>query len=418
MRATSLVLLSSTLASASIWNGWRDQYVRVSPQIAEGIGKARRRLQAEGKDFPEELKLAAVKAMQAAERVSHASRFGGPEVGTRRQMMVVENDGTTRVSVVNGVTIPDMSLFDCPWASRLHPWGQAQLDVDPDNFTVDGGLCLPYQEIPFPYSIGINPVDPVAAGIVAPGPNFNPVDANNSNLPTCRDDTGNIVWCKYPGETEATQLGENYGHAAANAGWVDLAGNAVSDADQLSTPICTKTYVNDCKFSTKKTRRYKYEDGAAIAPGAVANEGYDINWVLTRVAQVRNSLPGIAARMEEDLGLSPGTLGTMPFPQDMYTTLYGLPTGTLPGTSGTYPHAYTKGEYTADAIPAIDASKDGECSTRDSMAQVIGHHGVPRSASTEYSMRDGTGQCDTDEGATAGRQMPWIVTAGLSAGCH
>ena len=94
--------------------------------------------------------------------------------------------------------------------------------------------------------------------------------------------------------------------------------------------------------------------------------------------------------MEEDLGLSPGTLGTMPFPQDMYTTLYGLPTGTLPGTSGTYPHAYTKGEYTADAIPAIDASKDGECSTRDSMAQVIGHHGVPRSASTECSMRDGT----------------------------
>ena len=75
--------------------------------------------------------------------------------------------------------------------------------------------------------------------------------------------------------------------------------------------------------------------------------------------------------MEEDLGLSPGTLGTMPFPQDMYTTLYGLPTGTLPGTSGTYPHAYTKGEYTADAIPAIDASKDGECSKRDSMAQVI-----------------------------------------------
>ena len=296
MRATSLVLLSSTLASASIWNGWRDQYVRVSPQIAEGIGKARRRLQAEGKDFPEELKLAAVKAMQAAERVSHASRSGSPEVGTRRQMMVVENDGTTRVSVVNGVTIPDMSLFDCPWASRLHPWGQAQLNVDPDNFTVDGGLCLPYQEIPFPYSIGINPVDPVAAGIVAPGPNFNPVDANNFNLPTCRDDTGNIVWCKYPGETEATQLGENYGHAAANAGWVDLAGNAVSDADQLTTPICKKTYVNDCKFSTKKTRQYKYEDGAAIAPGAIANEGYDINWVLTRVAQVRNSLSGIAAR--------------------------------------------------------------------------------------------------------------------------
>ena len=93
--------------------------------------------------------------------------------------------------------------------------------------------------------------------------------------------------------------------------------------------------------------------------------------MLTRVAQVRNSLSVNAALMEEDLGLSPGELGTMPFPQDMYTTLYGLPTGTLPGTSGTYPHAYTKGEYTADAIPAIDASKDGECSTRDSMAQVI-----------------------------------------------
>jgi len=48
-----------------IWNGWRDQqYERLSPQIAQGIGKPSRQLQEQGMDLPDELKLAAVKAMQ------------------------------------------------------------------------------------------------------------------------------------------------------------------------------------------------------------------------------------------------------------------------------------------------------------------------------------------------------------------
>ena len=42
------------------------KYERPSPQIAQGIGKARRQLQEQCMGFPEELKLAAVKAMQVA----------------------------------------------------------------------------------------------------------------------------------------------------------------------------------------------------------------------------------------------------------------------------------------------------------------------------------------------------------------
>ncbi len=365
MRAAFLLL---TLAEASIWNGWRDQYVRVSPQIAQGVAKTRRRLQAQGKDFPEELKLAAKRAVNAAERVAQASRSGGA-ANSRRQMMDVENNGTTRVTVVNGVTIPDMSLFDCPWAASLHPY----LDLSA-AFAVDGGLCLPYQEVAFPYSVGINPVDTTVANIVSPGPNFNVVDINNFNLPTCRDASGSIVWCTYPGETgEPTQMAENYGNAAANAGWVDLAGNVISDADQMTTPICKKTYVEECKYSTEATREYDYEAGATITPPPTppVNEGYDINWVLARVSGIRNSL-GLESMMEQDLGLNPGDFlppNDPPFVEGLYDTLYGLPAGTLPPTSGKYPHAYTKAEYDGGAVPAIDASKDGKCTKRDSMAQ-------------------------------------------------
>ena len=57
--------LHHSRASALIWNGWRDQqYERLSPQIAHGIGKPSRQLQEQGMDLPDELKLAAVKAMQ------------------------------------------------------------------------------------------------------------------------------------------------------------------------------------------------------------------------------------------------------------------------------------------------------------------------------------------------------------------
>ena len=57
--------LHHSRASALIWNGWRDQqYERLSPQIAQGIGKPSRQLQEQGMDLSDELKLAAVKAMQ------------------------------------------------------------------------------------------------------------------------------------------------------------------------------------------------------------------------------------------------------------------------------------------------------------------------------------------------------------------
>ena len=56
--------LHHSRASALIWNGWRDP--RLSPQIAQGIGKPSRQLQEQGMDLSDELKLAAVKAMQVA----------------------------------------------------------------------------------------------------------------------------------------------------------------------------------------------------------------------------------------------------------------------------------------------------------------------------------------------------------------
>ena len=64
--------------------------------------------------------------------------------------------------------------------------------------TGDGGLCLPYQEIPFPYSISTDPnadpvsyVDTATAAIMCPGPNWNPDTA------FCYDDAGEITGCKY-----------------------------------------------------------------------------------------------------------------------------------------------------------------------------------------------------------------------------
>jgi len=359
-----------TTTSASIWHGWRDQYVRVSPQIAQGITTMRRKLMAAGKnEFPEELKRAAGDAMRAAERVAHISREGGP---TGRKLMSVVNNESSRVTVVNGVTIPDMSLFDCPWAKSLHPYLDAAGAYPPAQagWVADGGLCLPYQEVPFPFSIGIKPVDMTAAGITCPtgGPGGSwDITGGNSGLPYCTDASGSIAGCVYAGETAPTGLAENYGCAAVNAGWVDLAGNAVSDADQLTTPICKKTYVDDCKYSKPVTRKYEYAAGAAIDPAASGGQGYDINWVLAKVSSIRNAIPGYSNMMETDLGLPTSTPEAPFFPTNLYTGLYGLPANTLPPTKGSYPHAYTKGEYDANAI--VEAYKDGTCSKRDSMSQ-------------------------------------------------
>ena len=77
------------------------------------------------------------------------------------------------------------TVFDCPWAGSLHSY----LDLTAP-FAVDGGLCLPYQEIPFPYSISIDPVDTTAANIHCPGPNWNP------DLAICTDASGAQVTCE------------------------------------------------------------------------------------------------------------------------------------------------------------------------------------------------------------------------------
>jgi len=374
-------------------HGWRDQYVRISPQLQQGIGSMRRRLQASGKkEFPQSLKDSAKAAVAAAERVAHISRFGGADKG--RRLMDVTNNGTSRVSVVNGVTLPDMSLFDCPWASRLHPYQDAGGIYGPAQagWLADGGLCLPYQEIPFPYSIGIKPVDqtdgPRGAAIVCPGGECtgmtctgwdpigtDPISGTPSMLPWCLDSSNNVVGCKYPGETEATGLAENYGCAAMNAGWVDLAGSLVSDADQLTTPICKKTYVDDCKYSKTSTREYQYGPEAAADPLSLGG-GWSIDWVLHAISPIRNGVPGFSNMMEQDLGLPISSPEAPFFPTNLYAdsgppdnlpSLFGMPAGSTPPTSGKYPHAYTKGQF--DATATVEADKDGECSKRDSMSQ-------------------------------------------------
>lgn len=363
--STMLVLCGAAVTTASIWNGWRDQYVRVSPQIAQGVKTMRRRLTARygpGTDFPDSIKQAAKDAMRAAERVSYATQSGRND---GRKLMDVTNNESSRVSVVNGVTIPDMSLWDCPWAASLHPY----LDVN-RAFAVDGGLCLPYQEVPFPYQMGgATPVDFDAAGIVCPhgGPGGGwDITGGNTGLPYCTDAAGNPTGCLYGNETTASGLGENYGCAAVNAGWVDLAGNLVSDADQLETPICTKTYVEDCKYSTEKTRKYEYGTEAATDPASLGG-GWDINWVLHAVSGIRNNINGLSNMMEQDLGLPVSSPEAPFFPTNLYYGLYGLPSTAVPPTEGKYPHAYTKGEF--DASATVEADKDGKCTKRDSMSQ-------------------------------------------------
>ena len=56
------------MPTAAYWHGWRDQHVRISPQLSQKvIQQARRNLQ-DNKTFSDELKAAAVKAVKNAER--------------------------------------------------------------------------------------------------------------------------------------------------------------------------------------------------------------------------------------------------------------------------------------------------------------------------------------------------------------
>jgi len=152
------------------------------------------------------------------------------------------------------------------------------------------------------------------------------------------------------------------------------AGDPISPAEAMQTPIC-KTYVNDCKYSKKATRSYQWASDATITD---AGQGYDINWVLSEIGTLRNSL-GADAVMSTDLGVVNWT-----FPTTVYTDLYALPAGTKPPTTGHYPHAYTKGLWLEDGS-AVDPSKDGECTVQDAMPQWM-DCGIPCPVTEEARM--------------------------------
>lgn len=371
MRAVLLLTLGLGGASA-FWHGWRDQYVRVSPQLMEGVKKMRRRL-APGTDFSDEVKNAAKAAVQAAEKIAYLSRSGKAVPGSsnatkprssRRRTMDVVNDEANRKATVNGVELPDMSLFDCPWSASLHPY----LDLNAP-FAVDGGLCLPYQEIPFPFSIGIDPVDTTLANIHCPGPNWNP------DALTCTTDAGEVTDCLYEGDVPDAKylkqnLAYNYGCAAGDPGWGDaFLGGPFTAPNQAKTPICQKTYVDDCKYSTKETRKWSYNTDLtkgeltsfAMPENANRPEGYTIAWVLSEVTKIRNAL-GADTVMATDLGAPNWT-----FPTDIYEALFGQPAGSTPPLSGAYPSAYVKAQFKDDMT--VDTSKDGICSVEDAKTQ-------------------------------------------------
>ena len=306
----------------------------------------------------------------------------GEEPTNRRQALTVEYGSGRSETVTNsaGVSMThDMSLFDCPWSGALHSY----LDLSAP-FAVDGGLCLPYQEIPFPFSVGIAPVANGAPfpNLVTPSPNWDP------DFAVCRvsaSDIGSgfpggpVTPCSYPGDDAThggpTGIAENYGTAAGNPGWVNLDGSVqITPDDAFNTPIC-KTYVSDCKYSKKATRAYTYGAEASMTE---AGQGYDINWVLSEVGAIRNSL-GADTVMATDLGVPGWT-----FPTTVYTDLYGLPAGTKPPTSGHYPHAFTKGQWLADGS-AVDPSKDGECTVEDAMPQWM-DCGIPCPVTEEARM--------------------------------
>ena len=393
-----LLLLSVAYATShAFMHGWRDQFVRISPQLVDGLKAARRRL-APGTDFDPKVKDQARAALEAAEKIAHAARHGDKR-GRKMMASTVTTNEANREATINGVTIPDMSLFDCPWGKSLYPYqdftpptysdGTDPLKPPP-KYLVDGGLCLPYQEIAFPFeSTRMEGAATWAAGaprsaagptpthnIVCPGPHWNPDKAMCFSDAT---ETTQVI-CVYPNETTPTGIAENYGCAAANPGWPS------SDPKALLTPVC-KTYVDDCTYSKKPTRKYQYAPGSAIDPTkqGTANEGYDINWVLHEVGKIRNAL-GLNTFFATDPTLGYGLGSSWKFPEGVYEALYGKPAGTAPPTEGYYPHAYTKGLFTSAGV--IDTDQDGTCGVGDAAPQWM-DCGIPCPVGDEARMQPG-----------------------------
>ena len=343
--AVMVIALGAGVAEAGYHarHGWRDQHVRVSSQLTASIREKRRHLG----ELPQDLiEKQAKQAIANAEAVHHAKRFNEQQAAKpehqRRKLLDVDCSGSS--CTVGGVVLPDMTFWDCPWWKSLHPY----LNLSAP-FAVDGGLCLPYQEIPFPFSVGTDPVDQSASGanIVCPTNNWNP--------DTALCDNGNAL-CYYETEGDGRGVAENYGCAARAPGWPN------SPASDL-LPVCQKTYVGDCTYSKgadsrgKNTRAYQYAPEATMT---AANQGYSIDWVLSKVDEIRNGL-GAGAVMDADLGIT-----GFQFPE-LYTALFGKPAGSVPPTSGQYPHAFVKGYFTDAAI--VDESKDGICDEMDAATQ-------------------------------------------------
>ena len=226
--ARTLLLLSAAAATANAgWaHGWRDQYIRVSQRLGQKVSAEMRHMRklgllGEGEGAPEHLKQKARDAVRHAERVHHAQRHNARELAKpehqRRKLMDVKCEG--RTCTVNGMTHADMSLFDCPWINSLHPYLNTTITADslsatgslpgvepavdplaesphpylranPNPF-VDGGLCLPFQEIPFPYPTktygGVDTSAATGANIQCPGPDWDPDAGTCSSGPgTCQ----------------------------------------------------------------------------------------------------------------------------------------------------------------------------------------------------------------------------------------
>ena len=158
MRAVLHLLIHACIfegAAAGWGHGWRDQFVRVSPTLKTQVAEQARRLRENGQTFPDHLKEAARRAGELADRVFLDNRAKLKQrddasgdsptdaVPNHRRMPIDVTYGAGRSITVAGQSHPDMSLFDCPWVASLHPY----LNLSAP-FAVDGGLCLPYQEIP------------------------------------------------------------------------------------------------------------------------------------------------------------------------------------------------------------------------------------------------------------------------------
>ena len=109
----SVLLLASTPGTCAWWHGWRDQHIRVSPQLAQGIANKHRRNLAEGVEFSSDLRRSAKTAMAHAEEVHDRHRRG--------LMTATPGANGTRDITVNDETF-DLTNFDCLWVDSLHAY--------------------------------------------------------------------------------------------------------------------------------------------------------------------------------------------------------------------------------------------------------------------------------------------------------